>query len=361
MDTVVDALTSVDVWNESWGKEDLDLENIALEFSDPLELEGLQVLESYIDFRLQPRMIELGGAHSVNLLRFCSLGATATTIDFSHIGLKHTKELFIRYDKPVDLIEADIFDLPFSSATKFDFVFSIGLCEHFVGGLRQAVFDVHKKLIRQGGLSLIAVPNIHSPIYQLWYTASWLLQVVPSIGRRLGINIVSERAFSRRELGCVDISRQPYECADETQKSEISSGQFLETGKDSSIMLDFIDETLRQMALFIPVFVIVSALFTVLPWWNNDFSSCIEDQPEKILCIIRTISNQAFKIQLGHQSCRLGDVVSLATGQAKAQGVAQGIHAHVDFGAETTSAATERLFALASVFLMRQPHTDGLE
>ena len=60
MDTVVDALTSVDVWNESWGKEDLDLENIALEFSDPLELEVLQVLESYIDFRLQPRMIELG-------------------------------------------------------------------------------------------------------------------------------------------------------------------------------------------------------------------------------------------------------------------------------------------------------------
>jgi SAM-dependent methyltransferase len=200
MDTVVDALTSVGVWNESWGKEDLDLENIALEFSDPLELEVLQVLESYIDFRLQPQMIELGGAHSVNLLRFCSLGATAKTIDFSHIGLKHTKELFIRYDKPVDLIEADIFDLPFSSATKFDFVFSIGLCEHFVGGLRQMVFDVHKKLIRQGGLSLIAVPNIYSPIYQLWYTASWLLQVVPSISRRLGINIVSERAFSRREL-----------------------------------------------------------------------------------------------------------------------------------------------------------------
>lgn len=200
MDTAVDALTSVEVWNESWGKEDLDLENLAIEFSNPLEIEVLKVLESYIDFNIQPRMIELGGAHSTNLLRFCWLGALATTIDFSHIGLKHTKELFIRHDKPVDLIEADIFDLPFGSATKFDFVFSIGLCEHFVGGLRQRVFDVHKQLIGQGGLSLIAVPNICSPIYQLWYTASWLLQAVPSIGRRLGINIVSERAFSRREL-----------------------------------------------------------------------------------------------------------------------------------------------------------------
>jgi SAM-dependent methyltransferase len=200
MNTSVDTLTSVDLWNASWAKEQLDLKNISTEFSDPLEQEALKVIESYIDFETQPRMIELGGAHSVNLLRFCMLGATATTIDFSHVGLNHTKELFILHNKPIDLIEADIFDLPFSSETKFDFVFSIGLCEHFVGGLRQRVFDVHKKLIQQSGLSLIAVPNICSPIYQLWYTASWLLQVVPSIGRKLGINIVSERAFSRREL-----------------------------------------------------------------------------------------------------------------------------------------------------------------
>jgi SAM-dependent methyltransferase len=200
MGSADDALTNADVWDESWGKEDLDLENATTEFSDPIELDVLGVLESYIDFRTQPRMIELGGAHSVNLLRFSMLGATATAIDFSHVGLVHTKGLFILHNKLVDLIEADIFNLPFSSATKFDFVYSIGLCEHFIGGLRQSVFAVHKQLIRQGGLSLIAVPNVCSPIYQLWYTASWLLQVVPSIGRRLGVNIVSERAFSRREL-----------------------------------------------------------------------------------------------------------------------------------------------------------------
>ena len=200
MVTSVDALTSLDEWNASWESEDLDLENIPTGFSDPLEQEVLKILESYIDFESQPQMIELGGAQSVNLFRFCMLGAVATTIDFSHVGLNHTKELFIWHNKPVDLIEADIFELPFSSETKFDFVFSIGLCEHFVGELRQRVFDVHKKLMRQSGLSLIVVPNICSPIYQLWYTASWFLQVVPSIGRKLGINIVSERAFSRREL-----------------------------------------------------------------------------------------------------------------------------------------------------------------
>lgn len=200
MQTPEDALTSTNVWNESWAKEDLDLQSISNQFSDPLELEVLRILESYLDFETQPRMIELGGAHSANLLRFSMLGAEATTIDFSHVGLLHTQALFALHNKPVNLIEGDIFNLPFSLETKFDFVYSIGLCEHFVGKLRCTVFDVHQILSQKGGLTLIAVPNVCSPIYQIWYTISRLLNVLPSLGRRLGINIVSERAFSRREL-----------------------------------------------------------------------------------------------------------------------------------------------------------------
>ena len=115
-------------------------------------------------------------------------------------------------------------------------------------------------------------------------------------------------------------------------------------------MLDFVDETFCQMTLLVPVFVIIATLFTVLSWWNDNFSSCIQDQLEKILCIIRTVGNQAFKIQFGHQACRLCDVMSLATGQAKAQRIPQCIDAYVDFGTKPTSAAAQCLFALASVF-----------
>lgn len=115
-------------------------------------------------------------------------------------------------------------------------------------------------------------------------------------------------------------------------------------------MLDFIDETLRQMTLLVPVFVIISTLFTILPGWNDYFGPAFAEYVEKLLCVIRAVGNQAFKIQFGHQSCRLSNVMPLATRQAKAQGIPQGIHTHVDFGTEPASAAAERLFGLATVF-----------
>lgn len=126
-------------------------------------------------------------------------------------------------------------------------------------------------------------------------------------------------------------------------------------------MLDFVDETYRQMALFVPVLVIFAALFIVLSGWNEEFSSCIQDRLEKILCNIRTVGNQAFKIQLGYQSLRLSNFMLLAVGQAKAKSISQGIDAHMDFGDEPASAAAERLFGMTSVFLMRRPHMDGPE
>src|SRR3989304_4532281 len=110
-------------------------------------------------------------------------------------------------------------------------------------------------------------------------------------------------------------------------------------------MLDFIDEKLRQMTLLVPVFVIIPALFPVLPRRNDHFSPSFEEYLEKIICVIRAIGNQALKIQLGHQSCRLRDVMPLTTGQAKAQRISQSIDTHMDFGAEPASAAAQRLFA----------------
>lgn len=115
-------------------------------------------------------------------------------------------------------------------------------------------------------------------------------------------------------------------------------------------MLDLVDETLRQMTLLVPVFIVIPAHFSVLPRWDDHFSSGFEKHLEKIVCVIRAIRNQALKIQLEHQFHRLGNVMPLTTSQAKAQWISQAIHAHMDFGAETSSAATQRLFALASVF-----------
>jgi hypothetical protein len=115
-------------------------------------------------------------------------------------------------------------------------------------------------------------------------------------------------------------------------------------------MLDFVDKTLCQITLRVPVFVIIAILFTILPRRNEDFNPCIKDQLEKILCIIQAVGNQAFKSQLSHPSCRLRDVVPLGTSQAKAQRIPQGIDAHVDFGAGPAAAAAERMFSFDTRF-----------
>jgi hypothetical protein len=84
-------------------------------------------------------------------------------------------------------------------------------------------------------------------------------------------------------------------------------------------MLDFIDETLRQMTLLLPVFVILSALFPVLPRWNNDLDLNVVDHLDKLLGILRTIGDQAFNIKLSDQVSCLRDVMPLSTCQTKTQ------------------------------------------
>lgn len=195
-----ESLTDQKKWNETWAIESLNLDTVSIEFTDPADLVILGILSSYLDFTNQPTVLELGGAHSENLLKFNFLGAVTSSIDFSHIGLCHTREIFNHHKRIVALIQANIFNLPFNSETVFDFVYSNGLCEHFLGELRSEVFKVHYDLTRKGGISLIQVPNIISPTYQIWYTICRSLNTLSRLRGRLGINVVAERAFSRKEL-----------------------------------------------------------------------------------------------------------------------------------------------------------------
>lgn len=117
-------------------------------------------------------------------------------------------------------------------------------------------------------------------------------------------------------------------------------------------MLDFIDETLCQMTLLVPVFVILPALFPVLPRWNNDFGLNLVDHLDKLLGIIRTIGDQAFKIKLSDQVCCLRDVMPLSTRQTKTQRISQSIHAYMDFGGEAAATAAKGLFGLPAAFFV---------
>ena len=53
---------------------------------------------------------------------------------------------------------------------------------------------------------------------------------------------------------------------------------------------------------------------------------------------------------MSNQCLGLGEVMVLASGQLEAQGVAQGSHAQVDFGAEPASAPAQGLRPLSPLF-----------
>jgi hypothetical protein len=104
-------------------------------------------------------------------------------------------------------------------------------------------------------------------------------------------------------------------------------------------MFDFVDETFNQMAFFVKVHIILAQFLAFGSGRNNRFGFVLfDDKPDKIIGIIPFVSDQPLKIKVGNQRFGLRDVISLTTGQNKAQRIAQSIDTDVNFGAEATFA-----------------------
>ena len=104
-------------------------------------------------------------------------------------------------------------------------------------------------------------------------------------------------------------------------------------------MLDFVDETFYQMSFFVKMHIILAQFLAFGSGRNNRFGFVLfDDKPDKIIGIIPFIGNQSLKIKIGNQLFALRDVVSLTTGQNKAQRIAQTIDTDVNFGTKATFA-----------------------
>ena len=103
------------------------------------------------------RILELGcgsGMNSVNLFKEHSC-QKATLIDFSRQALNIAKNNTRHLN--VDLIHSDIFNLNLKK--KFDFVFSIGLIEHFIGTRRSEAIKIHRQFTKDSEFIMIIVPR----------------------------------------------------------------------------------------------------------------------------------------------------------------------------------------------------------
>ena len=93
------------------------------------------------------------------------------------------------------------------------------------------------------------------------------------------------------------------------------------------------------MPFLVKMLIIIAEFLTFCPWRNNRFGFVLFDNElDKIVGIIAFVGNQALKIEVEDQRFRLSDVVTLSSGQNKAERIAQSINTDVNFGTEATFA-----------------------
>lgn len=80
------------------------------------------------------------------------------------------------------------------------------------------------------------------------------------------------------------------------QKAKKTRRQFVKAGKKATILLDFVDEALDQMALFVKMLVIVALLLAVSSRWDNGLHPLIEQEVKQFIKAVRFVGNEAFKV-----------------------------------------------------------------
>ena len=127
------------------------------------------------------------------------------------------------------------------------------------------------------------------------------------------------------------------------EKSQISAVKLIVSSEDASIPLDFVDETLDEMTFFVEMFIILSLL--VAPSGRRDDGDRIfvGDSSKNRVCIIGFIGDSMVKRKGFYQCFRLCTIVTLPTRQSQLERIANCIDKDVNLGAESASAAAERL------------------
>lgn len=108
-------------------------------------------------------------------------------------------------------------------------------------------------------------------------------------------------------------------------------------------MLDFVDEPLDQIAVAVDVLVIWDGLRSSAARWDHGLGTSFCDSGAKAIGIKAHISEQVLERKTADQVFGLEDVVYLTGGQNEADGIAEGIHPHVDLRAQAAARTPDRL------------------
>lgn len=107
------------------------------------------------------------------------------------------------------------------------------------------------------------------------------------------------------------------------EKARIRAVELVKTGKDTPKMLDFADKTLNQVSLTVQPFVVLTQEFGALMRRNHRLNASIQQIFDEMGRRVAPVSNQSLEFESLQQVMGLSNVVTLPSGQAETQGIAQ--------------------------------------
>jgi len=159
------------------------------------------------------------------------------------------------------------------------------------------------------------------------------------------------REIQENKLGSVDISSQPNKSTGKMKKRHISFGQFVESGEDTSEVFNFVYKTLDKMPLFINMPVIVLRFFPVGTRRDDRDNSAFSQMLPERVTVKPFIGGNCVWLEAGYQRLCLSHIVTLPRSQNESEGIPEGIHDDMNFGAEAAPTPAQSLFLLTAVLL----------
>jgi SAM-dependent methyltransferase len=148
-------LTDERHWNSYWEDQAHTSREISREAANLQTQAILDVIDSYLPAS-GASVLEVGGApgrYLAYIHRRCD--CRCAILDYSSAGCALARENFNALDVELDVYQQDLFAA--GLANRFDFVYSLGLIEHFDDF--GAVVAAQAKLVKRGGVLLVGVPN----------------------------------------------------------------------------------------------------------------------------------------------------------------------------------------------------------
>jgi ubiquinone/menaquinone biosynthesis C-methylase UbiE len=145
------------VWERFWD----DKKEIDQVYSNETRI--LDQLKEVIDLR-ERWVVEIGAGSGRDGLKLADMGAFVVLLDYANASLKIIQALIKDSEKPIYLVQADAFNLPFRSAS-VDVVYHQGLLEHFTNP--EDILRENYRILKKSGFALADVPqrfHLYTPV-----------------------------------------------------------------------------------------------------------------------------------------------------------------------------------------------------